>query len=165
MKRTLLLLLICFCISGCNNIEPDHKYRQAVRDYLASKNHVIAEEIRWGTPDSVFSSFRIELARDYFVQRNWNLIDDLYFDLAFEKINSPQYKILRDSIEKLRAEIKEINAAVDRNIASGVKNRIGLEFEYILENGGHADFVFVFNEDGETVGHVQNAIGMVITLY
>ena len=162
--RNIFILCLCVVLLCCSG-EPDHKYRQAVRDYLATRNHIISEEISWGTPDSIFSTYNIETARDYFVQKNWSIIDDLYIDLFSLSINSPQYKVLQDSIYKLKKEIDNIEETARINIANGIPNRIGLQFEYILDNGGHANFIFVFNPDGKTVGHVQNSLGMTITLF
>lgn len=163
MKIRFSLYLLCLLFIGCNT-EPNHKERQAVRDYLASLNHQVIEEINWGEPDSVFSSYSLQIARDYFTTKAWNQIDELYVELFTLNVNSSQHKILADSISKLRAEITSINDNADAKIREAKPNRIGIEFKYILDNGGHADFIFIFNESGNQISHVQTLNGYYVEL-
>ena len=164
MKYFIASFLICLSFAACQK-EPDHKYRQAVRNYLSNLNHLVTDEIKWGTPDSIFSSNSLEIFRDYFIEKAWNQIDDLYSELFSLPINSPKSKILQDSISKVRDEITLINSNADAKIHEAKPNRIGLEFEYILDNGGHADLIFVFNEKGDEVSHAQSLNGYYIRLH
>ena len=110
MKYFITILLIGLSLTACMS-EPHHKQRQAVRNYLAELNHYVVEEINWGTPDSVFSSYPLN------------------------------------------------------NIHEGKPNRIGIEFEYLLDNGGHGDLIFVFDEKGKRISHAQSLNGYYIKLY
>lgn len=163
MRNCIAVLLICLLFVACK-VEPYHKQREAVRDYLSNLNHQVTDEINWGVPDSVFSSYQLELSRDYFTTKAWNRIDDLYVELFSLDINSPQRKILSDSIAQLRSEISRINNNADAKMREAKPNRIGIEFEYMLDNGGHADLIFVFNENDDKISHAQSLNGYYIEL-
>ena len=163
MKIRSALYVICLLFAACNT-EPNHSQRQAVRDYLSSLNHQVVEEINWGTPDSVFSSYSLEIARDYFTKKARNQIDDLFAELFSLSINSPMNQILTDSISKLQAEITRINENADAKIREAKPNRIGIEFEYLLDNGGHGHLNFVFDETGKRISHAQSLNGYYIEL-
>lgn len=161
-----MLLLICFCVSGCNIVEPDHKYRQAVRDYLSEKGYVIASENMWFGVDSVFSPFNAELSYEYMSNRLWNEIDELYFESAGFRFTLKEHKALMDSIHKKRQLIDELRESLETTKTLRHKNRIGIEFDFTEKDGKEHDLVFVFNNDGETVGHVMSPFSDVaIELY
>lgn len=164
MRTYLTLFLFCLSFAACR-VEPYHNQKQAVRDYLESKNRFIAEEISWGIPDSIFSPFEVELFSDFLVNRLRDRIDDLLFENAYNKYGSKEYKIISDSIKKLQQEIDDIDSSVKATKEKKKVNRIGLRFEYIDKDGSHDEFIFVFNKDGKTIGHVLSIYGAALDLY
>lgn len=164
MKNFTLIFAIFVLFAGCA-IEPNHQERQAVRKYLESKNILVKEELFWGAPDSVFSSFNIDLSRDVTVTNLRNQIDNLYFENSFNRFNSKEYRIISDSIDRLNKKVKEIDEAVKFAKEEKRKNRVGIEFSYIDGNDRACDLIFVFNHDETSIGHVTLSSGTFIELY
>lgn len=164
MKHLTLIFAVFALFAGCA-IEPNHQERQAVRKYLESKDIQVKEELFWGAPDSVFSSFNIDLSRDVTVTSLRNQIDNLYFENSFNRFNSKEYRIISDSIDRLNKKVKEIDEAVKLAKEEQRKNRVGIEFSYIDGNDRTCDLIFVFNHDGKSIGHVTLSSGTFIELY
>lgn len=159
---TVALLSVLIFITCTNMVEPDHNARQVVRDYIESKGYEIEEELSWGEVDSVFSAFNLDLSFDYFMEKYKNEQSYYLYDMSFYRRNSKEYQNAKDSIEILNQLMHELNKDYIDKILEGKPNRLGIHFSFNSSEGETEDYIYVFNADGKSIGHVVNERGTVI---
>lgn len=165
MKQIVISML--FAVLLFSNCFADSATKQAVRDYLTDKRIPIDKELFWGEVDSVFSSYNIQLSYDYFSSSIKNDIKYLEIDKkdcdSYGGTYAKESKEIADSIIVLKDSLRHLEKNYQIKMIRKELNRKGIRFTY-ESTGKRYDFIFVFNNDGETIGHVIDSSGKAIEL-
>ena len=152
MKSIITALLIILCFSCMAQSEAD--YQKAVKMYLFENRIIIDKEVDWSKTDSLFSPYNMLLSYNYLMTMRSFDVENLNYEISVEPDENRKQK-LQDSLYTIQAQISDLNLALTslNNMDEFKPNRIGTEFQFISK-GKSYDLIFVFNNDGQTIGHV-----------
>ena len=151
--KTAILFVLLFCCDACI-AQSEQEYQKAVKTYLFDKRIIVEKEIEWSKTDSLFSPFNMQLSYEFLLTMRTRDVDDLRYDISIETDAMKKQK-LQDSLYAIQAKITELNRAIStlNNMDDFKPNRLGTEFKF-SSKGKDYDLIFVFNNDGQTIGHV-----------
>lgn len=155
MKQTILsLALLCSLIACAQN-----PHQSAIQQYIENKMDWHEYKImEVGEVDSIFSPFNTQLSYSYFETRiqtkieQMEVISEDYYAPVADRIAA------RDSINTLKRELRDIQNNVILILTEKKPNRIGVPAKIYYKGVMHR-FTFVYNNDGQTIGHRLDADG------